>query len=279
MEVFPLFPRARTQIAAQSLNVLVLLNEGCFQKDFLSLQWIAKLQLQADQNWHVLAVTEKMSIPLASWESLWVWSELSMIMEVVWSWFLFTLGGLDTRSVAERTSGWSGKGHSRCSKRGSIPSIVEDIPNLWMSTNNMYSNIGLCWLWEGLSKFCMTHQTLTTWLGKCWGCIYRNSQLKDARHWLCAGRADLGVGQHGEQPHPWEGSAWSEMWQTSGTAFVHPWKSSGLAAKPCQEKKKASEDVQTALSRPPVVEYWKGSDQAGAVLMRFFLLHSSMASG
>ena len=93
--------------------------------------------------------------------------------------------------------------------------------------------------------------------------IYRNSQSKDARHWLCAGCADLGVGQHGEQPHPWEGSAWSEMWHTSGTAFVHPWKSSGLAAKPCQEKKKASEDVQTALSRPPVVEYWKGSDQAG----------------
>eukprot|EP00435_Cladocopium_sp_Y103_P009588 s1556_g2.t1 len=29
-----------------------------------------------------------------------------------------------------------------------------------------------------------------------------------------------------------------------------------------KEKKKASEDVQTALSRPPVVEYWKGSDQA-----------------
>jgi len=28
-------------------------------------------------------------------------------------------------------------------------------------------------------------------------------------------------------------------------------------------EKKASEDVQTALSRPPVVEYWKGSDQAG----------------
>lgn len=51
-------------------------------------------------------------------------------------------------------------------------SILEDIPNLWMSTNNMYSNIGLCWLWEGLSKFCMIHQTLTTWLGKCWGCIY-----------------------------------------------------------------------------------------------------------
>lgn len=125
MEVFPLFPRARTQIAAQSLNVLVLLNEGCFQKDFLSLQWIAKLQLQADQNWHVLAVTEKMSIPLASWESLWVWSELSMIMEVVWSWFLFTLGGLDTRSVAERTSGWSGKGHSRWSKRGSIPASLK----------------------------------------------------------------------------------------------------------------------------------------------------------
>ena len=36
MQRFPL-PRARTQIAAQSLNVLVLLNEGCFQKDFV--QW------------------------------------------------------------------------------------------------------------------------------------------------------------------------------------------------------------------------------------------------
>lgn len=33
-----------------------------------------------------------------------------------------------------------------------------------------------------------------------------------------------------------------------------------------QEKKKATEDVQTALSRPPVVEYWKGSDQARAVV-------------
>ena len=32
-----------------------------------------------------------------------------------------------------------------------------------------------------------------------------------------------------------------------------------------QERATASPEVQTALSRPPVVEYWKGSDQAGAL--------------
>ena len=54
-------------------------------------------------------------------------------MEVVWSWFLLILGGLDTRVSLKKTSGWSGKGHSRWSKRGSVPNILQDfqdIPNL-----------------------------------------------------------------------------------------------------------------------------------------------------
>ena len=54
-------------------------------------------------------------------------------------------------------------------------------------------------------------------------------------------------------------------------AFV----TSTLARSP-QERKKANAEVQTALSRPPVVEYWKGSDQVGTQLM--LTIERSLAS-